>query len=93
MTDRSEAIIVRWRPADGAPRRLVFEPRESGFLRVEEVHTPAGEWREVGREAVDQCGFENVPAECVDAYPGDATPAQTTLADPRVDGGQQSLGE
>jgi len=87
--DRSEAIVVRWVPKGRAARRLLFEPTTDGFRRVEQVRDHAGEWRTVGREAVEQCGFENVPETAVDGYDREATPEEATLA--AFDDGQDTL--
>lgn len=53
MTD--DDIVVTWQPRGRAKRRLRFEPREkdTGFLRIEEVHDYAGEWRQVGSDVVE----------------------------------------
>lgn len=58
MTD--DSIVVTWQPRGRAKRRVRFEPREAdtGFLRVEEVHDYAGEWRGVGSDVVDSVTVE-----------------------------------
>ena len=93
MTDRSDAMVVRWNPAGRAARRITFEPREGGFLRVEQVRDHADEWRTVGREVVDTVGFENVPVECVDGYDREASAGESRLDDPRWSDDQTALGD
>lgn len=52
MTDHSDAIIVRWEPARGPPRRLRFEPRSDGrYRRVTEEWNGCA-WRATGQEIV-----------------------------------------
>jgi len=87
--DRSDAIVVRWTPKAGDPRRLLFEPAMDGFRRVEQVRDHAGEWRTVGSEPVAQIGFENVPPESVDGYDREASAEPTTLT--AFEDEQQSL--
>jgi hypothetical protein len=91
MTDRSDAMVVRWNPAGRAARRITFEPRDDGFLRVEQVRDHAGEWRSVGREVVDTVGVENVPAECVDDYDREASGGTRRLDDPEWSDSQTAL--
>jgi len=52
MTDRRDPITVRWRAAGSqTARRLRFEPREGGWLRLTEVWTGCA-WRTEGSEVV-----------------------------------------
>jgi hypothetical protein len=55
-----DAMIVRWRPARGPPRRLHFRPRDGGYWRCEEVWTGCG-WRETGREPIHDMAVEGPP--------------------------------
>jgi len=65
--DRSDAIIVRERPARGEPRRTVYRPRsDGGWWVVEEYHNGC-QWVRRGKEAIDSIGFEGpIPPELVD---------------------------
>jgi len=92
--DRSDAVIVRWKPQGRASRRLVFEPTaERNWLRREQVRNHADDWQTVGSEPAEFIGFENVPPEYVDGYDADATPAETRLDDPAWSDDQTALDE
>jgi len=94
MSDRTDRVIVRWSPTGRAPRRIVFEPVESGgWNRIEQAYSDDRGWRTVGSERVESIGFEGPVADHHDDYPGEATPAQTHLGDPRVDDDQTALDE
>jgi hypothetical protein len=58
MTDRSDALILRYDPVGRAPRRLRFEPTADGYERIEEVWNGC-QWRGVGNESVDHLALEN----------------------------------
>lgn len=52
-TDRRDAVIVRWVPAQGPPRRYRFEPRsDDTYERVEEWWNGCT-WIPTGRELVE----------------------------------------
>lgn len=51
------AFDVRWYGVDGVARKLSFEPMCAGHLRIEYEWTGI-EWREVGREPVEEVAIE-----------------------------------
>jgi len=61
MSD-DDRITVEWSPDGRADRRLVFVPREDDYLRREQTKDHAGEWRDVGTEAVDSVSV-HLPGE------------------------------
>lgn len=94
--DRSDAIIQRFDPLGRASRRNRFEPYDGDgarWKRYEEVVNHRGEWHTVATELVESLAFENVPADAVDDYEREATPAETRLDDPEWADDQQALGE
>jgi len=70
MSDRSDAVVMRWQPAGRAARRIVFEPTSSGdWTRLEQVRSDVDGvgWQTVGSERCDGIGFEGpIPPEYVD---------------------------
>lgn len=58
MTDRSDAVIVRYRPTHGPARQLVFEPRSDGRFRLVEREWTGCVWRPVGSRLVDDVALE-----------------------------------
>lgn len=61
MTDRSNAVVVRWTPLCGEPRRYVFEPRDDGdYLQIEHEWNGC-QWRQVGAEIVETVTVEIGP--------------------------------
>lgn len=59
MTDRTDAVIVRWVPEHGPPRRYRFEPTHDGeHERVEEQWNGC-RWRPIGRERVSGLAVED----------------------------------
>lgn len=53
MTDRSDAIVLRYTPSDGPPCRVTFEPRPDGrYERVERIYLE-GRWHVTGTELVE----------------------------------------
>lgn len=62
--DRSDAVILTYRPAGRAERRERFEPRAGegpDWERFEEVRREDGTWRTVGNELVETVAVENAP--------------------------------
>lgn len=69
MTDRSDALVVRYRPESGPPRRVVFEPLSDGeWSRTESEWRGAacGGWRETGSERVTVVEIEAGDAALVE---------------------------
>ncbi|WP_337652549.1 hypothetical protein [Halomontanus rarus] len=62
MTDAG--FEVRWTPACGPPRAVVFEPSETDWRRTEFEWTDE-EWREVGCERVTEVACFGGDGECV----------------------------
>jgi len=59
MTDRADAIIVRFEPASGPPERWRFEPRSDGrWVRIEEYWNGC-RWAGRGAEFVDNVAVED----------------------------------
>jgi len=58
MTDRSDALIVRFDPEDGPPERRRFEPRSDGlWVRIEEYWNGC-RWAGRGAEFVSDVSVE-----------------------------------
>jgi len=56
--DRSDAYVMTYRTQRGRGVRHRVEPAAEGYIRVEEVLTLAGEWREVGTERLESFEVE-----------------------------------
>lgn len=61
-TDRCDAVVVRYRPVRGPPRRVVFEPLSDGRIERTEAEWTGCTWRPVGREVVTRVIVET-PAD------------------------------
>lgn len=59
-TDRSDATVITWKPAERAAHRMVFEPRSDGtFERIEEARIATdGGWHYIGSEIVESVEVE-----------------------------------
>lgn len=58
MTDRSDAVVVTWKPKGEQTRRYTFEPQsDGGWVREEETLRLDG-WSFVGSEPVESLSVE-----------------------------------
>jgi hypothetical protein len=58
MGDRSEAVVLTYRTADGRAIRHEYEPVADGYEHTERVQMKGGAWRSVGSELVTSLSLE-----------------------------------
>lgn len=59
VADRSEAVVITLRFADGRAKRLELEPRADGSHELtERVLTKGGQFRPLGTEIVDSLSID-----------------------------------